>query len=51
MLWAGEYVYRADAHRAGGVGYTDAKLRSNEIGQRALYQKPQVKTRTSLLPQ
>jgi len=50
MLWAGEYVHRADAHRAGGVGYEAAKLRSNEIGQRALYQKPQIKTRTSFFP-
>jgi len=51
MLWAGEYVHRADAHRAGGIGYTAAKMRSSEISQRALYQKPQVKTRTSSFPQ
>lgn len=51
MLWAGEYVHRADAYRTGGAGYAEAKLRSNEAGQRALYQRPQVKTRTSFLPQ
>jgi hypothetical protein len=51
MLWAGEYVHRADAHRAGGIGYSAAKLRSNEISQRALYQRPRIKTRTGLLPQ
>jgi hypothetical protein len=51
MLWAGEYVHRADAHRAGGTGYAAAKLRSNEIGQRALYQMPRIKTRTSFFPQ
>jgi hypothetical protein len=45
ILWAGEYVHRAEEHR-----FNSQAVRENS-GQRATYQKPQIKTSTTLLPQ
>jgi len=45
MLWAGEYIHRAEEHR-----FSEQNLRESST-QRARYQKPQVKTSTTLLPQ
>ena len=45
MLWAGEYMHRAAERR-----FTSQGARRNS-SQRATYQKPQIKTKTILLPQ
>ena len=45
MLWAGEYIHRAEERRFGENG-----VKQNP-GQRALYEKPQIRTTTTLVPQ
>ena len=45
MLWAGEYIHRAEERRFSGQ-----ELKQNS-GQRSPYQKPQFKTSATLLPQ
>jgi hypothetical protein len=50
MLWAGEFVHQGDTYFAPGSAISAAKL---GIAPRepASYERPQVKTRTNLLPQ
>lgn len=47
MLWAGEFIHRADKVRVGSAGVTGTQTRQTRFA----YTAPQVKTRTSLLPQ
>ena len=49
MLWAGEFIHRADAARFGARGLCVSGVNEASSGQRAAYVKPEVKTRTSLL--
>lgn len=49
MLWAGEFIHRADAARFGARGLCVSGVKEASSGQRAAYLKPEVKTRTSLL--
>lgn len=49
MLWAGEYMNRAEAQRA--TGYFSREVALPSVGKRAPYQKPLIKSRTTLLPQ
>ena len=49
MLWAGEFIHRADAVRFGARGLCVSGVNEASSGQRAAYMKPEVKTRTSLL--
>jgi hypothetical protein len=49
MLWAGEFIHRADAARFGTRGLCVSGVNEASSGQRAAYMKPEVKTRTSLL--
>ena len=49
MLWAGEFIHRADAARFGATGLCVSGVNQASRGQRAAYVKPEVKTRTSLL--
>lgn len=50
MLWAGEFVHQNDAHFAPASGISAARL-GIASSERASYEKPQVKPRTTLLPQ
>jgi hypothetical protein len=50
MLWAGEFVHRSDAHFAPASAISAARL-GIAPPERASYEKPQVKPRTTLLPQ
>jgi len=45
MLWAGEYIHRAEERR-----FSENAVKQNP-GQRAVYQKSQIRTTTTLLPQ
>jgi len=49
MLWAGEFIHRADAARFGTRGLCVSGVKEASSGQRAAYVRPEVKTRTSLL--
>jgi len=49
MLWAGEFIHRADAARFGARGLCVSGVYAAPRGQRAAYVKPDVKTRTNLL--
>ncbi|HWZ97442.1 MAG TPA: hypothetical protein VN025_06745 [Candidatus Dormibacteraeota bacterium] len=51
MLWAGEFVHQNDLHFAPGSGLSAAKFGITGERQRGTYEKPQVKTRTTFLPQ
>lgn len=50
MLWAGEFVNQTDMHFAPGSGISATRL-GLASPERSAYEKPQVKTRTTLLPQ
>lgn len=45
MLWAGEYIHRSEERRC------DENALKQSPSRRAVYQKPQIKTSTTLLPQ
>ena len=49
MLWAGEFIHRADAARFGAVKMCVSGVNQAARGERAPYVKPEVKSRTSLL--
>jgi len=49
MLWAGEYIHSAEPRRPGGLHLAGGATSNPE--ERAPYQKPEVRSRTTLLPQ
>lgn len=51
MLWAGEFVHRADSMRLGSAASATAGVGIKTPQTRSAYTAPQIKTRTSLLPQ
>ena len=51
MLWAGEFIHRADANRLGGEGLCVSGVNQGCTGKRAAYAKPEVKSRTGDLRQ
>ena len=51
MLWAGEFLHRADSARLGSDGMARANAETTAAPRRSMYTTPQIKTRTSLLPQ
>ena len=50
MLWAGEFIHRADSARLDG-GLSQNSITPTEPRKHSTYTTPQIKTRTSLLPQ
>ncbi len=51
MLWAGEFVHRADAAMFGSGNTSKYRSSATQTQQRATYVAPKVKVRTGLLPQ
>ncbi len=51
MLWAGEYIHRAELQLFSSPDSLESKFGTQSTAPRSAYQKPQVKTRTTLLPQ
>jgi len=51
MLWAGEFIHRAESHHSSGAVSFKNHSAAQGASQRLVYQKPLVKTRTTLLPQ
>jgi len=50
MLWGGEFIHRAESQRFGGPSLGDYLGSQSSLGGRGSYQRPQVKTGTTLLP-
>jgi hypothetical protein len=50
MLWAGEFIHRADAVRFGASGMCLSGVNQASSGERAAYAKPEVRSRKSLGP-
>lgn len=51
MLWAGEYIHRAEIQPFSSPNSREGKFGVQSAAPRSVYQKPQVKTRTTPLPQ
>lgn len=51
MLWAGEFIHRADTARQSSGGLVATCAGTSEAQKRSRYMTPQIKSRTSLLPQ
>lgn len=51
MLWAGEFIHRADKGRLNASSIANAFADQREPQKRSAYTAPQIKTRTNLLPQ
>lgn len=51
MLWAGEFVHRSESHPSSVSSLLKNPPAMQGTKERLVYQKPSVKTRTTLLPQ
>ena len=51
MLWAGEYIHRAESQLFSGPSLLESRFSTQSSASRPVYQKPQVKTRNTPLPQ
>jgi hypothetical protein len=51
MLWAGEYIHRSGSSRFSDRNLSEAHFVTQSSSQRSSYQKPQIKSRTTLPPE